>query len=473
MRARVSSDPRVVVIDSYDFALRVRRGHVVVKSGGTERVISRADAAKTRDGIARIIILSHVGTVSVEVMRWAAALDVPVVQVSRDGTSSFCSPGLVTADARLYRQQVLAAPGMPNEATGLAITRDLLTAKIAGQLEVLRSAGTDSDRVAECIGMMASCRDVRSMLSVEGNAAIAYWRSWEKRVHVPWELNALRYVPAHWSRFNGRAGTVTRGNGYSESSNRNATDMVNAMLNYAYKVCETEALYACHVTGLHPALGVSHGALHEGKPAMALDIMEPLRPLADQVVLSYLDHGNGIPFDDTGKPAYISRHSAYELEDGTCRLFPPMTTQLAAAVSIAVAPHAMRWAETVAKSLAATAHITIVAPFDARLRDRPAAFELAPSSTPEVIIPDHLWQAVRHLIPEVPPGIGRRSDPRSILACIVAREVYGASWPKAATNCHVDFRTARRRLGDWKDSGVWEKIKSEITRPGVSQQQVS
>jgi CRISP-associated protein Cas1 len=467
-RARVTSDPRVVVIDDYAFTLCVRRGHVVVKSSNGERVISRMDAAKTRDGIARIIILSHVGTVSMEVLRWASALGVCIYQVSRDGAIGFCTPGLVTADARMYKQQVLAQPRMPNEATGLGIVRELLTAKIAGQLEVLRMMGQDSARIAECITMMAGCKDIRSMLAVEGNAAIAYWKAWERSVFVPWEPAAMKYIPVHWNKFNGRAGVITRGNGYADSSNRNARDFVNACLGYAYKVCETEAMYACYATGLHPALGLSHGAIHEDKPAMTLDLMEPLRPIADRVVLSYMDHGNGIPFDDTGKPAYISEESAVELDDGTCRLFPPMTNQLAATVSMAVAPHAIQWAENTARNLAATAHISIVAPFDPRLKNRDSRKDLDMASTPRDLIPDHVWERVRTLIPEVPPGVGRRSDPRAILAGIVAHEIYGISWPKVATGFHLDWRTCRRRLGDWQETAAWEKIKAEITRPGVS-----
>jgi CRISP-associated protein Cas1 len=468
MRARVSPDPRVVVIDSYDFNLCVRRGHVVVRSGNTERVISRMDAAKTRDGVARIIILSHVGTVSMEVLRWASALDVGIYQVSRDGTIGFCTPGIVTSDARMYKQQVLAQSGMPAERAGLEIVRELLTAKIAGQLEVLRLTGQDSSRIADCITMMAGSRDIRSMLSVEGNAAIAYWKAWERTVFVPWEPSAMKVLPVHWNTFNGRTGIVNRGNGYTESSNRNATDFVNACLNYAYKICETEAMYACHATGLHPALGLSHGAIHEGKPAMALDIMEPLRPIADRVVLSYLDHGNGIPFSEDGKPAYLEKQCAYELENGTCRLFPPMITRLAAAVSMAVAPHAMRWAENVTRNLAATAHISIVSPLDPRLRERADRKELDASSTPNDVIPDGMWERVRSLIPEIPPGVGRRSDPRAILAGIVAHEIYGIAWPKVATGFHLDWRTCRRRLADWQTVGAWEPIRNEITRPGVS-----
>ena len=470
IRAQLTSDPRVVIIDSYAMSMSVRSGHLVIKSRQTERVISRHECGKRNDGIARIIILSRVGSITLEALNWCAALSLPVIQVNRDGSSVMGSPGPVSTDARLYKQQILAQPGMPAQHTGLAVMRDLITAKITGQLETLRFMNRDTQRIAGCVAQMANASDVRSMLGIEGNAAIAYWQAWEDKVFVPWDLDALKYIPSHWCTFTGRA-TLTRGHGYAESSNRNATDFVNACLNYAYKIAETEAMFACHTVGLHPALGLSHGAIHEDKPAMTLDLLEPLRPIADRIVLSYLDYGRGIPLTEDGKLAYLDRDCAYELENGQCRLFPPMTSRLASAVSMAVAEPVMRYAQVIAKSLAATAHISIMAPLDPRIKPRDTTVVLSADITLQDLIPDHTWATVQEIIPQVPAGIGRRSDVRALLACIMAHEIYRVSWPKAAAQFHCDFRTARRRLEEWQATGIWDAVLAEVTRPGVSQRQ--
>lgn len=363
--ARVSPDPRVMIIDDYAFTLCVRRGHVICKANGSERVISRLNAAKTRDGIARIIILSHVGTVSMEVLRWASALDVTICQVSRDGSVGFISPGATSQDARIAVRQVTAGTGMPDEKRGIELARNLIGGKIAGQHENM----TDILKVDIAPVTLDSVHDVRRMLSLEGSIAVKYWNAWRGRVYAPWEPSALKYVPGHWSQFNGRATIRTVGNGYSASSNRQATDFINACLNYAYRIAETEAMHACHVFGLHPGIGIMHGT-HNGKQGMALDLLEPLRPITDRVVLSYMDCGNGIPFGDDGKPAYISEKCAVELEDGTCRLFPPMTDRLATAVSMAVAPYAMQYAATVVKLLAPDISVMKRVPRDMRIKLR-------------------------------------------------------------------------------------------------------
>jgi CRISP-associated protein Cas1 len=467
-RARVSPDPRVVVVDGYACTLCVKHGHVIVKTGKTEQVVSRMDAAKTRDGIARIVILSRVGTVSMEVMRWAAALDVSITQVARNGSVLFSSPGAMSSDARIIRQQVLSGEGMPGEARGIALTRELLTAKMRGQHEIMTGLFRIDDPVfGRWMEKLSSARTMRGLLAAEGNAANAYWRLWKERVFVPWGRDAIKRVPDHWKRFGNRASITTIGNGYSNHSNRNAVDFVNACLNFSYKIAETEALYTCHIMGLHPGIGVQHGT-HDGMPGAALDLLEPLRPIVDRTVLSYLDYGNGIPFDDTGKPAYISRDSAYESDDGTCQLSQPMTTRLATAVSMAVAPHAMRYAELAVRTLAPGVNTGMKAPSDARLRKRPVVSgALAPGITPSDLIPDSVWDAVSPFIP-VRHTSGVPVDERTVLAGIVAREIYGASWSSVRALGVADA-TCQSRLTLWKKTGVWDKIRAEVTRPGVSQ----
>lgn len=60
---------------------------------------------------------------------------------------------------------------------------------------------------------------------------------------------------------------------------------VNAALNYGYAVVRASVARALCGTGLHPALGIFHR--NRGNAfALADDLMEPLRPLVDQVVRS-------------------------------------------------------------------------------------------------------------------------------------------------------------------------------------------
>lgn len=468
-RARVSADPRIVIVDGYGISLAVSRGHLVIKDGigryRQERRFSRLDA-KSRDGIARLIIMAETGFISLEVIKWCKSLGIAISQVSFDGSIGVVSPGARSSDARIVKQQVLAGEGMPNENRGLTLTRALLTEKLTGQRNIARDMfHADTPVIDAQIESLAKAGSLRLMLATEGNTAIPYWRLWKDRVFVPWELDALRYIPGHWARFGSRSGTKTIANGYSSTSNRDATNFINACLNYGYKIAETEALYACHILGLHPGLGVGHG-IHDGKPGMALDIVEPLRPIVDRTVLSYLDYGNGIPFDDTGNPAYIGQDNAMELADGTCRLLAPMTSRLATAVSMAVAAEAVRYAELAIKILAPNVRKGSI-PRDTRtgLRIAPGG-KLAADITVTDLIPDAVWNAVYPFIP-VRHASGITVDERSVLAGIVAHEIYGVSWPGVEVLA-VDCRTCQSRLTLWEKTGVWTKIRGVVTRPGVS-----
>ena len=58
---------------------------------------------------------------------------------------------------------------------------------------------------------------------------------------------------------------------------------VNAMLNYAYTVLRAGAARAAMAAGLHPALGLAHRQRGNAF-ALADDLMEPFRPVADLLV---------------------------------------------------------------------------------------------------------------------------------------------------------------------------------------------
>jgi CRISPR-associated protein Cas1 len=66
-------------------------------------------------------------------------------------------------------------------------------------------------------------------------------------------------------------------------------DPVNALLSLAYSVLAKDFTIACYAVGLDPYLGFYHQPRF-GRPALALDLMEPFRPLiADSAVLTAIN----------------------------------------------------------------------------------------------------------------------------------------------------------------------------------------
>lgn len=100
--------------------------------------------------------------------------------------------------------------------------------------------------------------DLERLRGIEGAAAAAYFRAF------------TRLFPPSL--------------GFATRQRRPPPDPVNATLSLAYTMATGEAARALAICGLDPAIGFLHDLGH-GRPALALDLVEPLRPLADQMVL--------------------------------------------------------------------------------------------------------------------------------------------------------------------------------------------
>jgi CRISP-associated protein Cas1 len=96
-------------------------------------------------------------------------------------------------------------------------------------------------------------------------------------------------------------------------------DPVNAVLSFAYSMLSNECVAACRLASLEPTLGALH-ATRPGRPALALDLMEPFRPLiADSIAVSafnrgelteghFLNTASGCALTDSGRKGFFSAY---------------------------------------------------------------------------------------------------------------------------------------------------------------------
>jgi CRISPR-associated protein Cas1 len=88
------------------------------------------------------------------------------------------------------------------------------------------------------------------------------------------------------------------------------------MLNYAYGVLESQVRIATITRGLDPTIGYLH-ACRPGRVALVYELMEPLRPQVDRLVLDFVRSHTFAPSD-------------FLLDkNGVCRLHPQLARQLA------------------------------------------------------------------------------------------------------------------------------------------------
>jgi CRISPR-associated endonuclease Cas1 len=323
----------VCVVDGAGLSIRVERNHLVVSDGiGRNRRERRYH--KATHGLSRIVVLGASGTVSLDALRYCDRLGIELAVIDPISSAvTFTSTPKGIDDARLRRIQAL----VPESALGLDIIKMLLAAKLDGQSKVLRTKLGRSEEalsVASLRDQLAESTSYDEIRGFEASAAACYFNAWaaSKLVVARYVAKDRGRVPEHWRHFDGRRSVLHANNG-----NRKAERPVNAILNYLFALLEVEAILACHAIGLDPGLGILHQDA-KSRQSMALDLMEPVRPLVEAWTLDLLNQRS------------FRRSDFVEKDDGHVRLIAPLTHDLAGSIGQwkkAVAP----WAEKVAHLL--------------------------------------------------------------------------------------------------------------------------
>jgi|SRR5579864_378874 len=317
----------VLILSGYGIRASVERKHLVVSDGiGRER--RRMRLSKATSGLTRLVILGHMGIVSLEALRWLRDIGAGFAQIDADGQVVAAWGPARHPDAQLLRRQALAA----SNGVGLELARDLIVEKLRGQGAVLqkfpdlRSAIGAIDQGIRDLKRAKSFDQIRI---IEAVAGAPYWNAW-KTVRVGFAHKDRGRVPDHWLLFGARASPLT-------GSPRNAANPANALLNYLYGILESEARIAALAVGLDPSMGILH-ADQRFRNSLACDLMEPVRPVVDAFVLDML-------YTRT-----FSVGDFFETRQGVCRVLTPITHLVAGLAPMwakAVAPVA----EQVARAL--------------------------------------------------------------------------------------------------------------------------
>jgi CRISP-associated protein Cas1 len=98
-------------------------------------------------------------------------------------------------------------------------------------------------------------------------------------------------------------------------------DAVNALLSLAYSVLAKDLTVTCYAVGFDPLIGFYHQPRF-GRPALALDLMEPFRPLiADSAVINaintrmvtpsdFVSAGDSVALKPSGRKAFYRSYEA-------------------------------------------------------------------------------------------------------------------------------------------------------------------
>jgi CRISPR-associated endonuclease Cas1 len=322
--AQITARNGVLVLTGYGIRVAVERGHLTV-ADGIGRARREGRFARATGDIRRLVVVGHTGTVSFDALRWLADVGAAFVQIDEDGRILAATAPAGTDDARLRRAQALAT----TNGVGLDIARSLIAEKLerqAGLLDRLHPTEAIRRELAQAQEQLEAAVTTDTLRVAEARGAVAYWAAWSP-VEVRFAARDAAKVPAHWKRFGSRGSPLAAGA-------RRAINPANALLNYCYAILEAEARIACLAVGLDPGMGVMH-ADQRGRDSLALDVIEPVRPRVDGLVLDLL-----------ARRAFAARE-LFETREGGCRHMPSITQALAE-----FAPQLAKWVAPVAERVA-------------------------------------------------------------------------------------------------------------------------
>jgi CRISPR-associated endonuclease Cas1/CRISPR-associated protein Cas4 len=176
----------------------------------------------------------------------------------------------------------------------LRIAKGLVETKILNARTLLRRNWRDEaepgvlmDDLKRDADQATRASDLQELLGIEGAAAARYFGAFKHAIKR--DTDAKTFVFDFTTR-----------------NRRPPTDPVNALLSFAYSLLARTWTIALTAVGFDAYRGFYHQPRY-GRPALALDMMEPFRPLiADSSVLSAINNGEVRPSDFTSAAGSVS-----------------------------------------------------------------------------------------------------------------------------------------------------------------------
>jgi CRISPR-associated protein Cas1 len=199
--------------------------------------------------------------------------------------------GRISGNVLLRRTQYRTAD---NEILSASIAGNIVTGKIANCRNVLLRAKRDRDngqsdsslskaarRLANSLDELVEAKSLGEIRGIEGEAARTYFDVFDDLITAQKDVFS----------FHGR-------------NKRPPMDNTNALLSFLYTILVHDVGSALEAVGLDPAVGFLHRD-RPGRPGLALDLMEELRPyLADRLALSLINRqqvrGKGFSKTESG-----------------------------------------------------------------------------------------------------------------------------------------------------------------------------
>lgn len=238
--------------------------------------------------VSQVNIIGNV-QVTTQAIQSLLQAEIPVVYFSYGGWFHGLTQGVGLRNIMWRREQFRCAD---RPEFCLRFARKLVSAKIQNQRTFLMrnhiEPPTDALRFIKNLKLESErSESLDSLLGVEGLAARIYFEHFNGMIKTNRDLvghnkhlpNATDEIGGTWLRFD-----------FEGRNRRPPRDPVNALLSLGYSLLAKDLTITCAAVGLDPYLGFYHQPRH-GRPALALDLMEPFRSLVvDSTVITAINN---------------------------------------------------------------------------------------------------------------------------------------------------------------------------------------
>ncbi|MBU6409589.1 MAG: CRISPR-associated endonuclease Cas1 [Verrucomicrobia bacterium] len=257
--------------------------------GCTDELLRVKEKDKVVDEV-RLRDLSHVALfgniqISTQAVQSLCEMEIPVTYFSMGGWFYGITRGHTLKNVFLRMEQFrLARDG----AACLSLAKQFVHGKIRNHRTMLMRNHLEPPEPAILKLKRASedalaAASIGELLGIEGSAASLYFQQFNGMVKIADEL-ATEHNPTNDSR------QLAFNFNFTNRNRRPPADPVNAMLSLAYSMLSKDCTLAALAVGFDPYVGFFHQPRF-GRPALALDLMEEMRPLiAESTVLSCINN---------------------------------------------------------------------------------------------------------------------------------------------------------------------------------------
>jgi len=255
-----------LLLSGFGITIDVNKAHLTIKQN--DNVIEFEPHRIPYD---YIIIDGHYGSISFEAMRWLSKHDVSIALLNWNGNLLSNTMSQETLNAKLKIKQY---EKYLNPELRLYIAGQIVKQKVKLSSSLLKELSNFYDVDLSTINKeieRVDYNNINSLMIYEGRIASAYWL----------ELTKIFHFLAKDFHFEGRKNL-------SYSWNMNASDPINALLNYGYAILESIVRKDINTIGLD----VSIGYLHEIAPSkhpLVYDLQELFRYVVDYSVIELLE----------------------------------------------------------------------------------------------------------------------------------------------------------------------------------------